>query len=157
MFVSHVAFKDSEPLKHRRMLIGKHQPRCLLVDCNRIAYTRLLTSSHRLRVETGRWEKPRPTPRHQRICYICKKLDDEYHFVLECQALQNLRKQLIPREYLVRSCMEKFIKLLNSEDSHIISKTAEFARKGFHMRENGYRYPHYISILSYIDNHMLRL
>ena len=124
---------------------------------NRIAYTRLLTSSHRLRVETGRWEKPRPTPRHQRICYICKKLDDEYHFVLECQALQNLRKQLIPREYWVRPSMEKFIKLLNSEDSHIISKTAEFARKGFHMRENGYRYPHYISILSYIDNHMLRL
>lgn len=119
---------------------------------NRIAYSRLLTSSHRLRIETGRWEKPRPTPRHQRLCYICKKLDDEYHFVLECSVLHKIRKELIPRQFWLRPSMAKFISLLHCEDQIVLNKLAEYTRKGLHMRQNGYTYPHYICILSYIDN-----
>ena len=119
---------------------------------NRIALTRLMTSSHSLRIETGRWERPRPPPRHLRICPVCKKLDDEYHFIIECSPLHNLRKALIPREYWHRPSMAKFIELMRCEDPQVLNKLAEFARKGFHMRQHGFRYPQYLSILSFIDN-----
>ena len=40
-------------------------------DCkHRKALTRLIASSHRLLIETGRWNKPK-TPHHLRICQIC--------------------------------------------------------------------------------------
>ena len=118
---------------------------------NRIALTRLLTSSHRLRVETGRWETPRP-PRHERLCNICRKLDDEFHFVLECKALQPLRRQLLPQNTWQRPSMAKFIALLSSTDVTTINKLAEFVRKGFRLRQFGFKYPEHLSILSFIPN-----
>ena len=53
------------------------------VKKHRIALTRLICSSHRLRVETGRWDHP-VTPPQFRLCSICNVVDDEFHFLLEC-------------------------------------------------------------------------
>ena len=47
--------------------------------------TKLVTSSHRLKIETGRWQRPM-LPRENRICVDCVKLNDKYHFPLECSA-----------------------------------------------------------------------
>lgn len=54
----------------------------------------LRTGSHRLRVETGRWERPR-LPRQERTCRRCDSgdVDDEHHLVFDCPALQELREQ----------------------------------------------------------------
>ena len=51
-----------------------------------IAFVRLVTSSHRLRVETGRWDKPVATEYKDRKCQLCNSgdIEDEYHFVLKC-------------------------------------------------------------------------
>ena len=102
-------------------------------------------------VETGRWEPPRP-PRHERLCNICRKLDDEFHFVLECKALQPLRRQLLPQNTWQRPSMAKFIALLSSTDETTINKLAEFVRKGFRLRQFGFKYPEHLSILSFIPN-----
>ena len=50
----------------------------------RIALSRLRTSSHRLEIEAGPWEKPVRKPVNERLCSFCGVLEDEYHFVLEC-------------------------------------------------------------------------
>ena len=61
----------------------------------RNAFTRLCVASHRLEVETVRWHKPNRTPIEERKCLFCNCLEDEFHFVLECQLYQDLRNEYI--------------------------------------------------------------
>ena len=58
-----------------------------LEDDLRINFTRLRVSSHRLRVETGRWSR---TPADQRLCQ-CGSIQTEKHVVTECGLVQHLR------------------------------------------------------------------
>lgn len=53
--------------------------------------TRLRVSSHRLNIEAGRWSRPQITPREERKCLICNKLEDEYHFLFEYMILKEIR------------------------------------------------------------------
>ena len=43
---------------------------------------RLRMSSHRLKVETGRWQQPTAIPFNEIKCALCLKLEDEVHFLL---------------------------------------------------------------------------
>ena len=36
----------------------------------RVAMSKLRVSSHRLLIESGRWNKPQPIPRNERLCQI---------------------------------------------------------------------------------------
>ena len=51
----------------------------------RIYMTKLRTSSHILRVESGRWKKPVKEPFNERICTECNVIDDEFHFMFKCK------------------------------------------------------------------------
>ena len=53
----------------------------------RIAYTRIRTSSHRLRVETGRWAR---IPVESRLCG-CGEIQTEEHVLLRCNLTQDIR------------------------------------------------------------------
>ena len=61
----------------------------MIDDELRIAFTRLRLSSHRLRIETGRWLKP-PTARDQRLCE-CGSVQTELHVIAECPLVHHLR------------------------------------------------------------------
>ena len=63
----------------------------------RVAMSKLLLSSHTLLIETGRWHRPHSIPREDRTCNICNKLEDEYHFIIECPLYTDLRRKYIPR------------------------------------------------------------
>ena len=58
------------------------------------ALTKIRVSSHRLAVETGRWNKPVKQPFNERKCMVCSVIEDEFHFVLECKQFVELRKQI---------------------------------------------------------------
>ena len=92
-----------------------HRPLDIIPCKHRIALTRLIVSSHCLRVETGSWERPL-VQYESRLCHVCHKLDDEYHFLLECDRYAELRARLIPRYYWVRASMYKCIQLLSSNN-----------------------------------------
>ena len=84
-------------------------------------------SSHRLRVETGRWERPK-LPREQRFCYICEsKIEDEFHVILECPIYNDLRRKLIRKYYWERPFMMKLVQLLNFKNRKTINGLAKFA------------------------------
>ena len=59
-------------------------------------FTKLRTSSHKLHIETGRHKRP-ITPREFRFCDLCKngKVEDELHFLLNCNHNQSLRKSML--------------------------------------------------------------
>ena len=53
----------------------------------RLAFTRLRLSSHRLRIETGRWSR---LAREQRLC-TCGGVQDECHVLRDCPHTQYIR------------------------------------------------------------------
>ena len=59
----------------------------LIPGVYRISFSRLRLSSHRLRIETGRWSR---IPRDRRLC-PCGQIPDEEHMSAHCQITQHLR------------------------------------------------------------------
>ena len=108
----------------------------LTVDKYRKALTRLRVSSHILLIETGRWNKPSTIPRNERLCPFCEVLEDEYHFVLECQLFNNLRKNYVPKFYRVNPSMHKFIELWSSGNSEVIKNMSVYVYKAFECRSS---------------------
>ena len=89
---------------HKNVANFSFQPylEMLTIPKYRISVSKLRISSHRLYVETGRWRRPHSAPYHERKCHICNVLDDEYHFVLECRMLNDLRTKYIRNNALLK-------------------------------------------------------
>lgn len=57
--------------------------------------SRLRISAHDLNIETGRRFN---IPPEKRICNLCRNgVEDEYHFLFSCQALENTRRPFLDR------------------------------------------------------------
>ena len=73
---------------------------------HREALTSLRISSHRLRVERGRYTRPK-TARGNRICTWCEKkekieIEDEVHFILECDMAKGIRERMVVFDWVRR-------------------------------------------------------
>ena len=79
-----------------------------------IALSKLRVSSNRLEVEVGRWSRPNRIPIDERKSRVCKKLEDEYHFLIECQLFKDLRIKYPKRYYWNRPNMLKLKELMSS-------------------------------------------
>ena len=86
----------------------------------RNALIRFRLSSHRLAVETGRWNKPRPAPFDERKCERCNVLEDEFHFLFECLLYTDLRKHYISEYFWKRPNIPKLLELLTSTNENIL-------------------------------------
>ena len=107
---------ESPRARFHRQVVDQHMLHRLLdiIPCkHHIALTRLIDSSHRLRVKTSWWERP-VVLYESMLCLVCHKLDDEYHFLQECDMYEELRARLIPRYYWVGASMYKCVQLLSS-------------------------------------------
>ena len=127
---------------YRSIASFQFQPYLDLFNMSKLckALSRLRMSSHRLQIEAGRWNRPIRTPVNERKCSSCNKLEDEFHFVLECDLYSDLRRNLIHRKYWIRPNMEKFISLINSTNRSEIRKLGLFIYKAFDIRnDNVYR------------------
>ena len=63
-----------------------------------------------------------------RICSICSLnvIGDEYHYILECPALQTHRSRYISEFYMRNPNMDKFVLLFQSENVTTLTKLAKF-------------------------------
>ena len=57
-------------------------------------FYKFCTSDHCLQIETGRYKN---IPRQKRLCNICKVVEDECHFLLNCKLIIRNHKVRIPR------------------------------------------------------------
>ena len=73
-------------------------------------------------------------PISDRKCLICNKIEDEYHFVIECEMYVNIRKKYIARKYWIRPNMYKFVDLINSENADVIRSLGTYIYKAFGIR-----------------------
>ena len=85
-----------------------------------------LTRNHRLPVELGRWQN---IPHNERKCSTCNTLGDEYHYLMECKQLTNLRKKYLPKYYQSHPNFVKFTELLNSQQYDILINLSIFIGK----------------------------
>lgn len=111
-------------------------PYLCLVDNvkHRHALSKLRLSSHRLRIEDGRY---RNIPRNERKCELCTSndIEDEYHFVLICDKYVHLREQYIPRFYFNRPSVYKLVQLLNTTKKTLLHRLAIFILKANEHRD----------------------
>ena len=80
--------------------------------------------------------KYQPNPMCRAICsplltWLCHQLDDEYHILLECNLLQDLRKRLIPKYNWHRPSMIKCLELLKCNRRKVTRNLAKFVYIGF--------------------------
>ena len=71
---------------------------------NRIHITaliKLLTSSHKLRIETGRYQKLEPNERFCEFCPNQEVIDDEIHFIFDCTDNKKIREEYFEKLGLV--------------------------------------------------------
>ena len=101
----------------------------------RIATSRLRLSSHKLRIETGRYA-PNRIDRNQRKCLLCNKndIEDEYHFVIICPFYDELRKTFIKSYYYRHPSVYKFVELMQSRNFKIVKNLGKFLYKAFSVR-----------------------
>jgi exonuclease III len=127
---------SSRALFYRQISCFKLQPYLSLVNVKKYycELARLRVSSHRLHIETGRWTKPNSTPINERICYACGILEDEFHFILECNVYAELRQRFIPSYYWRRPNMQKLLELLNTDKEKLTRKLANFVSRAFQIR-----------------------
>ena len=96
------------------------------------AISKLRVSSHRLAIESGRWARPNSIPINERKCSSCLVLEDEFHFILECQLYIDLRKSYIDPYY--RASMFKFLELINITNRNKLRKLGVFIYKALELR-----------------------
>ena len=95
----------------------------MLDDSKRKMITRWRLSSHKLKVETGRYGK---TTENQRNCLLCDTLEDEYHSLFICKAhvfirskfkkllteYNNVRKILNPPTIIIAEEVAKYLEMI---------------------------------------------
>ena len=100
--------------------------------------TRFRLSSHKLRVETGRYEKPY-LPRENRICLMCENgIEDEQHFILKCPYYKNERSNLKLSLEISRldSSQNAFVKIMSCNDLNNTLPVIKFLEKSYDIRDN---------------------
>ena len=84
--------------------------------------TKIRLTAHNLKIETGRYAR-NPIERRERLCVFCDEnlVEDEYHFVIECNAYAAIRAKYIKKYYTAKKSMFKFIELFQSSKNTILN------------------------------------
>jgi hypothetical protein len=99
----------------------------ILPDKDRITYCRFRTGNHRLPIETGRWHRIERQNRHCNLCQY-QELGDEFHYILQCRSLVDIRKQFLNPYFIHRINILKFGKLFQSKQKSKLKNLCKFIR-----------------------------
>jgi len=102
---------------------------------------KLRLSSHKLRIESGRYGESR-IERDERYCVFCCKRDveDEYHFVLVCCLYEELRKKYLKRYFYQKPSVYKYVELMKSKNSKQLLNLSKYVNETFNMRKAALNY-----------------
>ena len=91
----------------------------------KIALSRFRTSSHSLRIESGRYDG---TAREERFCKSCqmRKIEDEYYFLLVCPNYREFRMKYLKPYYRHWPNTHKFESLMSLTSKKLTCSLAKF-------------------------------
>ena len=89
-----------------------------------------------LEIEKGRYPTPR-IPRHERTCKVCtsQEVEDEYHFLLLCNAYLDIRQKFIPAKFYTAPNKHKFYVLMATRSDKYILALANYVYYAFEKRK----------------------
>jgi len=107
---------------------------------HRLAFTNLRISCHSLRIESGRHTSPK-TSIEDRLCIYCdlNKIEDEYHFVMECGLYNNQRLHFLSDINNMFNCNdmsmnEIFLLIMSASDYDFLKVVTNFVQTCFDVR-----------------------
>ena len=101
----------------------------LKLDCRiRILLCKLRLGNSKLSIERGRYNN---VQRKQRYCELCNHniIGDEFHFILECTVLNELRLKFLPKIYQKYLNAIKLSNLFNSKSIIILKKLCKYVEE----------------------------
>lgn len=83
------------------------------------------TTNNRLPIEKGRWDN---IERNERYCNLCNTnlIDDEFHYLFECEILKDIRQIYLPKYYLKHYNTLKFTQLMSSSNVKQLHRLSQF-------------------------------
>lgn len=101
-------------------------------------FTKFRVSDHKLEIETGRYQN---IPRDKRLCKFCNsnEIDDEYHFLLNCNKNKLPRDQLfllinqLNPHFIQDQPLQKLKQILNP-NFELLSAVGNFLKQGIDLR-----------------------
>ena len=101
---------------------------------------KLRIGSHKLRIETGRYDN---IPRDERLCNLCNcnRIEDETHFLLDCPSFSSIRNMFLSKlepkiPFLRLQSHESLLAhLMNSTDYFIKIQLISFISTCFELRD----------------------
>ena len=87
-------------------------------------------SAHRLHIERGRYTRPR-TRVEDRLCSVCNKIEDQFHFMFECEKYRVYHNNLIEAfkesNLILSDCnREKLVILLQTTNIFILKAIGNY-------------------------------
>ena len=113
-----VRYRTLIPLTYNATLYSS-----LVNDDARMIVTRWRLSCHKLHVETGRYKIPK-VERLQRVCKMCRVLEDEHHTLLVCDAHYAIRIKF--RDRIKWTSVSD---MLNPENEEGLSSIADYLKE----------------------------
>ena len=112
---------------------------CVSVRAHRIALTKLRTSAHQLRIETGRYQKLEEA---ERKCLLCDlgEIESEIHFLTRCPFFYKRRKNFfnfvskVVQNFNNLDAEKRFLLLMSCENETILRKQGQFVSGSFRKR-----------------------
>ena len=99
---------------------------------------RFRTSTHNLKIETGRWND---TPRVERLCEMCNlnQVEDEFHFLLVCPFYTCIRSKYIANYFYNPPLHHKFVLLMSSRKVDTLRKLSRYIFYATKLRKDNTR------------------
>lgn len=108
----------------------------------RLAFSKLRISAHKLLIEAGRYTIPRIEP-NARICKQCNlnEVEDEFHFIMHCKLYDDLRSTFMSElnDIIVTTNFNEddyFNTIMGAKDTDILKKVLNFVNLAFTKRFN---------------------
>ena len=126
--------KHSSKLKFNDAMCPKYEVQRYLLQVknieHRCALSKLRTSTHTLKIETGRHQG---IARENRLCIACNVIEDEFHFLDECIKNTDTRNKLLKDIYVKNSELMNYkpSDLLLQDDNVIQGNIAKFVSDCF--------------------------
>ena len=104
---------------------------------HQVALTRLRLSNHRLRIEMGRYTRPK-TVRAQRVCILCNsgEVEDETHVLLQCTLYMEERTNMMHKLTTTDISPPSTKHILSEYTKHSIQSVAHFIQSALKKRRN---------------------
>ena len=104
------------------------------------AISRLRSSSHNLEIDRGRHCRPKVPPQQERLCQMCRTLEDRKHFLITCELYHRERTTFFDKlrnihpEFYQLTEQDKFLFLMTTVDQQTLAWLGQFVYTAFKIR-----------------------